>query len=88
MTGDFLITKEFLKELSPCTDGYRWFCEAYPDGGKYQEVLDNLCKIDRFDDAFWLLRKVGATDDVLELDSIDDKEKISALLGLSEQANI
>ena len=75
MTGDFLITKEFLKELSPCTDGYRWFCEAYPDGGKYQEVLDNLCKIDRFDDAFWLLRKVGATDDVLELDSIDDKEK-------------
>ncbi len=75
MTGDFLITKEFLKELSPCTDGYRWFCEAYPDGGKYQEVLDNLCEIDRFDDAFWLLRKVGATDDVLELDSIDDKEK-------------
>ena len=39
MTGNFLITKEFLKELSPCTDGYRWFCETYPDGGKYQEIL-------------------------------------------------
>lgn len=75
MTGDFLITKEFLKELSPCTDGYRWFCETYPDGGKYQEILDRLCELDRFDDACWLLNKVGATNDVLEIDSIDDKEK-------------
>lgn len=75
MTGNFLITKEFLKELSPCTDGYRWFCETYPDGGKYQEILDRLCELDRFCDARWLLDKVGATDDVLEIDSIDDKEK-------------
>lgn len=75
MTGDFLITKEFLKKLSPCTDGYRWFCETYPDGGKYQEILDRLCELDRFYDACWLLDKVGATDDVLEIDSIDDKEK-------------
>ena len=75
MTGDFLITKEFLKELSPCTDGYRWFCETYPDGGKYQEILDRLCELDRFCDAHWLLDKVGVTDDVLEIDSIDDKEK-------------
>ena len=73
MTGDFLITKEFLKELSPCTDGYRWFCETYPDGGKYQEILDRLCELDRFYDACWLLDKVGATDDVLELTGIDDK---------------
>ena len=75
MTGDFLITKEFLKTLSPCTDGYRWFCETYPDGGKYQEILDRLCELDRFCDARWLLDKVGATNDVLEIDSIDDKEK-------------
>lgn len=75
MTGDFLITKEFLKELSPCTDGYRWFCETYPDGGKYQEILDRLCELDRFCDACWLLDKVGATDDVLKIDSIDDKGK-------------
>ena len=75
MTGDFLITKEFLKTLSPCVDGYKWFCETYPDGGKYQEILDKLCELDRFCDACWLLDKVGATDDVLEIDSIDDKEK-------------
>ena len=73
MKGDFLITKEFLKELSPCTDGYRWFCETYPDGGKYQEILDRLCELDRFYDACWLFDKVGATDDVLELTGIDDK---------------
>ena len=81
MTGDFLITKEFLKELSPCTDGYRWFCETYPDGGKYQEILDRLCELDRFCDARWLLDKVGATDDVLEIDSIDDKEKSICFAG-------
>ena len=61
--------------MSPCTDGYRWFCETYPDGGKYQEILDRLCELDRFCDARWLLDKVGATNDVLEIDSIDDKEK-------------
>ena len=81
MTGDFLITKEFLKELSPCTDGYRWFCETYPDGGKYQEILDRLCELDRFCDARWLLNKVGATNDVLEIDSIDDKEKSICFAG-------
>lgn len=81
MTGNFLITKEFLKELSPCTDGYRWFCETYPDGGKYQEILDRLCELDRFCDARWLLDKVGATDDVLEIDSIDDKEKSICFAG-------
>ena len=81
MTGDFLITKEFLKELSPCTDGYRWFCETYPDGGKYQEILDRLCELGRFDDACWLLDKVGATDDVLKLTSIDDKERSICFAG-------
>ena len=81
MTGDFLITKEFLKELYPCTDGYRWFCKTYPDGGKYQEILDRLCELDRFCDARWLLDKVGATDDVLEIDSIDDKEKSICFAG-------
>ena len=75
MTGDFLITKEFLKTLSPCVDGYKWFCETYPDGGKYQEILDRLCKLDRFCDACWLLDKVGATNDVLNIDSIYDKGK-------------
>ena len=81
MTGNFLITKEFLKELSPCTNGYRWFCETYPNGGKYQEILDRLCELDRFCDACWLLDKVGATNDVLRIDSIDDKEKSICFAG-------
>lgn len=81
MTGDFLITKEFLKTLSPCTGGYRWFCETYPDGGKYQEILDKLCELDRFDDACWLIDEVGETVDVLEIDSIYDKGKSICFAG-------
>ena len=81
MTGDFIITKEFLKTLSPCLDRYEWFCDTYPSGGKYQEILDELCRFDRFDDAYWLLNLVGSTTDTLELDSTEDEEKIICFAG-------
>ena len=81
MTGDFLITKELLKQYNPCTGGYRWFCERYPDGGKYQKILDALCNDNRFCDASWLLNKIGRTDDVLEVNEIDDTDKSICFAG-------
>ena len=75
MTGEYYITKDLLKQHSPCEDGYRWFCENYPNGGKYQEILDKLCDDNRFGDACWLLSKIGATTDILELDTLEDHNK-------------
>ena len=75
MTGEFYITKEFLKQYKPCPDSYKWFCEHYPNGGKYQEILDKLCNSDRLYNAVWLLNHLGKTDDVLEIDTIDNPEK-------------
>jgi len=81
MTGEYYITKELLKQHSPCIDGYRWFCENYPNGGKYQEILDKLCDHDRFADACWLLDKIGATTDILEIDTIEDSDKYICFAG-------
>lgn len=75
MTGEYYITKELLKQYKPCTDGYRWFCEHYPNGGKYQEILDRLCDDNRVADAHWLLDRIGVTDDVLEIDTLEDANK-------------
>ena len=45
MTGDFKITKDYLKQLNPCAAGYKDFlteypADKYPDGVGYQAILD------------------------------------------------
>jgi len=35
--------------------------------GEYQKILDACCENGRFTDAVWLVRKIGKTDDVLEI---------------------
>ena len=62
------ITKELLREKRPCTDGYRDFCEHFPDGVEYQELLDYCCEHDRADYAYWLLDAFGAMDDVRKIE--------------------
>ena len=81
MTGEYYITKELLKQHSPCIDGYRWFCENYPNGGKYQEILDKLCADNRFNDACWLLDEMGATTDELEINTLEDDNKLICFAG-------
>lgn len=68
----FRITREMLKEKGACADGYRKYCEAfpedtYPDGVEYQELLNACAENDRDDFAGWLLDAFVATDDVLEI---------------------
>ena len=72
------ITKELLKEKSPCSDGYEWYLRKFPDGGDYQEILDALCDDDRVDDACWLLNAFGKTSDVLEVDVLERKSFVFA----------
>src|SRR5690606_23970499 len=56
---------------NPCAAGYRWFIRDHQGQGDYQAILDALVRDGRIDDACWLLDQFGATDAVLELDSVD-----------------
>ncbi len=64
MDGTFFITLDYLKQLGACRDGLREFQRVFPDGGKYQDVLDRCAEESRVDFGIWLLNHIGATDDV------------------------
>ena len=53
-TGLTKITKEWLKPHSPCSDGYRWFLEKFPQGADFGEVYQALREDRRYADADWL----------------------------------
>ena len=60
------ITREMLKAKNACVEGYRAFCEAYPEkeypeGAEYQEVLDNCAENDKDEYALWLIDIFGQT---------------------------
>ena len=57
-TAPLQITKDLLKPWSPCTDGYKWFLDKFPQGGAYLAVQAALRADKRFDDARWLTDKV------------------------------
>ena len=74
MTGKFMITLRYLREIGACSEGRSAFEKAFPDGGEYQAVLDKCAEEGRMDFASWLLHKVGPTDDVRTYeDQIDDE---------------
>lgn len=83
MTGKFIITREMLAEqYGACTEGMELFDRNHPDGkGEYQTLLDEACAADRADFASWLLDKVGPTEDVLELDEINDPDRSIVFAG-------
>ena len=52
------ITKELLKPWNPCTDGYKWFLDKFPQGAAYTVVQKALRDDKRFDDCRWLTNNV------------------------------
>ena len=75
MTGKEIITRSRLVELGACADGLALFDKNHPDGqGEYQKLLDEACAADQPEFATWLFRKVGLTEDTLELEEVNDKE--------------
>ena len=48
------ITPALLKSWSPCSDGYRRFCELFPDGADLQTAMDGLIADSHDDWAYWL----------------------------------
>ena len=54
------ITKDRLKAWSACSDGYRWFLEHFPQGGRFAAVHAALNADKRYSDAGWLLDHVFA----------------------------
>ena len=65
-----------MKEIGACNRGLLAFQKAYPDGGEYQEILDRCCDEGHSDWAVWLLRKVGATDNVRTYNELVSDEKL------------
>lgn len=73
MKGTFKITLAYLKELGACRDGQRAFQKEFPDGGEYQEVLDRCAEGGRLDFGYWLLDRIGPTEDVRTYEDVMDK---------------
>jgi len=59
MKADTMITKEMLKEKDACSDGIKRFETVFPNGGKYQAVLNACDALDRDDDREWLVDRFG-----------------------------
>ena len=49
MTGKFMITLRYLREIGACAEGRSAFEKAFPDGGEYQTVLDKCAEEGRMD---------------------------------------
>ena len=66
------ISRSFVKQKSPCADGFRWFLRNHGEQpGGYQQVLDSLVHAGRVEDARWLLRQFGPTNAVLQAGNIE-----------------
>ena len=76
MKGTYEITRTQLKDqYGACEDGMAFFDATFPDGkAGYQDMLDKAVAAGHTDYAEWLLNKVGPTEDVLELESVDDEK--------------
>lgn len=75
MTGKFIITRNHLAQLGACESGMDFFDQTYPEGkAEYQDMLDKAVAGGHTDYATWLLKKVGSTEDVLEVEEINSKE--------------
>ena len=62
------ITTQLLQEKKACSRGIEKFVEHFPSGeAEYQEVLDKLAELNDASNANWLLKKLGKTDAVLEI---------------------
>jgi hypothetical protein len=71
-------TKSLIKSKNPCTDGFRWYLRHHKDGSDYQQVLDDLVRDGRVEDACWLLDQLGPTHTLLELDDLEADDFVHA----------
>ncbi len=55
--NQYQITTDLLRKWSACADGYRWFCERFPQGCAYHDVITALNSDSRFNDVSWLVRQ-------------------------------
>ena len=73
------VTKERLKEWSACSDGYRWFLGAFPQGAQFGEAYEALREAKRHDDADWLREHVFA-----ELGTVDMTRAMVEIAGANK----
>ncbi len=57
-----IITHELLRSLSPCVEGYKRFCELFPDGADLQTAIDGLVADEHDDWAEWLFDRCREND--------------------------
>ena len=52
-----IITPELLRSWSPCTGGYKRFCELFPDGADLKTAVDGLVTDGHDDWGYWLFSR-------------------------------
>ena len=52
-----IITHELLKSWSPCKDGYKRFCELFPDGSDLETAINGLVEDGHDSWGYWLFKK-------------------------------
>ncbi len=61
------ITIDWLNEKGACSEAIEQFAKTFPEGEEYQKVLVSLAKENNLNWAYWLLKNVGPTKEVLEI---------------------
>ena len=72
------ISRQFVRQKNPCTDGFRWFMRHFQEGADYQPLLDALVAAGRVSDACWLMDQFGPTKAVLEVDALEAEAVVFA----------
>lgn len=72
------ISRQFVRQKNPCTDGFRWFMRHFQEGSDYQPLLDALVAAGRVSDACWLMDQFGPTKAVLEVDALEAEAVVFA----------
>lgn len=72
------ISRQFVRQKNPCTDGFRWFMRHFQEGADYQPLLDALVAAGRVSDACWLMDQFGPTRAVLEVDALEAEAVVFA----------
>ncbi|WP_059050802.1 hypothetical protein [Paenibacillus senegalimassiliensis] len=54
-----LITRDYVKQLGACSEGFRYFLENFPEGATYQDVLNKCYEDGHADWANWLMDSVS-----------------------------
>ena len=71
------VTTRLLQEKQACSSWIEKFIQYFPSGeAEYQDVLDKLAELNDAINAKWLLKTIGKTDAVLEIDGNIERTNI------------